>query len=50
MISPATLALFVAPAIGLGFAAALFLFTAVVDKRALRRADRLEGEIGRRGG
>ena len=46
MISPAALAIFVIPAIGLCFAAGLYVFTAVADKRALRRADLEERKAG----
>lgn len=42
MINPSTFAIFIVPAIGMCFAAALFVFTAMADKRALRRADNLE--------
>ena len=46
MISPAAVAIFIIPAVGMCFAAGLFFFTAVVDKRALRRADLLERKAG----
>jgi len=46
MISPAAFAIFIVPAVGLCFAAALYAFTAAVDKRALRRADFLERKAG----
>jgi hypothetical protein len=45
MISPATLAILVVPAIGLCFVLGLFISTAIADKRALRRADDLERKV-----
>ena len=45
MISPAILAIFVVPAIGLCFVLGLFVVTAITDKRALRRADDLERKV-----
>ena len=42
MMVPTNLVFFVVPAIGVFFGAALFVITAIADKRALRRADQLE--------
>ncbi|MGD0719669.1 MAG: hypothetical protein ABR970_01300 [Roseiarcus sp.] len=47
MIDQASLAIFVVPAIGIGFAAVLFVFTGLVDRRALRRADDPHRRAGR---
>jgi hypothetical protein len=43
--SPFTFAISVIPAIGMCFAAGLFVITAASDIRALRRADEWEGAI-----
>jgi hypothetical protein len=48
MINPSTFFIFVIPAVGVCFAAFLFVITAVADRRALERADKLErsAEVG----